>query len=583
MLLRSDDPIFQGNVTSWTSWRSGFPDIDTYNFFSATGDFLDTLAGKSVLLHGANEATVQGIRNCTRDISITFGYFQSALPLLETLYEGASDILARNLETLESVLGAVTTGLTAVPVIGWIIKVVYEMVTFITDIVKNTADKRSSKALNALARKASIPMTKWVAGADTFLGQAVQDQLLAGNTEWMISPRFLANKGSDFIAVIQRGPNSVSGTDRDTCTDGYLVYPGKFSSDEESFKDSDGGLGFVPGTQNIHAAMQLPTAYPGKVTDIGEFSPSTRTLAASVWGEILAVHSGLMFSVNTDRVSDRWANYIRASQEFAHERLKRGWSGIEGNLVADDITLASIYECTWPCTEHMAGCTRKLQSGNIQKIPGTGHYNAFLSYFRTLFDQKRLDRNGGWELDNIDWYDTRPGRALQNLSDRQKAKVDSMSCMYIDDVGDKFSAITRSGTGSAKGPHWDLWNRNVRAVFESGEWSNVNYLDVIPDGTVDRAIKDRLANMGTTPGEYFDAKGKAIPRGSGPAPVSAKERASVLSNPKAPAPADIVDIRPARKPTGAKKGGGGIGLGLGVAAVAAVGGAYYLKKKKRRR
>ncbi len=557
--------IFNGwglQASDIDAWGVTLPDLDTRKFFTLTGydSFLGTDLGADAVSGGRNiiefsgrSSVFKGLRNVMVQVSTTVGYFQTARPSIKKIF---NPLIGDLVKALGSAFDAFEIGVNAVgwiPVVGWIIKLIFAIAKAIVNIVRSVRkaqDNRNQSALNELARKAAIPTAFLATGADEVLGRLLQHKISGHDLEWMMLPQFAATSPSDFRASRQRVDNS------SPCIDSYLITTGK-----------NLGLGFMPGSMNLHGAMELDTRGGGIVRDVGDYFPVTQGIATALWSQVLQGEGGITFAVDSERVSRAWVDYVQSAMEFADDKLKRGWSMIAGDLNDSDIVDSTQYKCTDPCTWGVVGCSRGKDKGKWRSIPGGGHYSSYVSYFDAVFDWRRIDTGKPHTLDNIDWDSIGPARSLTNLRERQAAMISSLKCMYLDDGNNelgspRFRALRR-GSSLHK-----LWERNVQAVFESGEWQNVDLRDVIPGSDTWSLIQQYTLDMGVPVARFFNMS-KPPDQGQGRRTGAVDE--TVLGDPTPPVPPDAVDMQGEGLlglAGGGKSSGGGV-LALGALAAAA--------------
>lgn len=579
MLYSIDSSIFKGRVAEDPfNWSSRLPDMDAQKFLSIGGfeGIIASAGGTELSVSyfdlAAKSSVFAGIRNCMGYVASAYGYFQSAVGAVRTIFKSPLLDLVR--EVSEAVMSAVELAVNTIssfPVVGWIIKILFEIADTIFGIVKavrQKAEQKDQKALNDLAREGFLPMAFPSPDADTIFGRTLQNSILDLNVEWMIRPQYLATKAGDFFVTRQRAGGGESG-----CTDAYLIQSNK-----------TGGLGFMPGSVNIHSAMELHTRTGGLIRDIGQFFPVTQSMSANVWGQILKGDSGLTFAIDTDNIAPQWSDYVRAAMEFSTEKVSRGWSTIKGTLSQSNIYDSEHYTCT-SCDRGRTSCTdwkgANKDHMKTRGIAGTGHESVLSEYYAQIFDWGRVNSNKAYTMDNIDWDDIAPNRSLNELRARQEAMINSPKCMYLDDSTNaagtgqqRFKAITKGS------PLHELWEDNVQAMFESGDWKRIDYRDVIKGEEVDQALHNTTGNMQTTPDKFFNmdspsamSRGRAAMKfaGEGTGP-------SVLGDPTPPPASDQVDFTPPRLGFGgsSKKASEGMSTGAKVAiggVVAALG--YY--------
>lgn len=140
-------------------------------------------------------------------------------------------------------------------------------------------------------------------------------------------------------------------------------------------------------------------------------------------------------------------------------------------------------------------------------------------------------RRQPWTTDNIDWSTIATSRALDNLEERQQAKLQSIECMYVDDSRDERTGQPRYraiGTESSKGPMWNRWFDSVKSVFESGDWRRVRFKDV-PEGRLKQELRQWCASHSVdcdtlgTPGGFIAAGPSSLGDPVPPSPPDPRE------------------------------------------------------------
>ncbi len=552
-----------GRESNPADWDNNLPALSTIEFFSGdpaySGLFDLSTGGKG----GSSEfiqvlgrsAVFSAVRNCVTNISTAWGYFRSSIGIIKLLFRDTLQWISRVLKTASTVMESIELAVNSIawiPVVGWIIKIIFEVSKIITSIITSVREKRAErdqKELDRIARQYGLPMASWTPEADTMMCQLLQMNLAPGkfDLEWAFSPRYPAKSVGDFVAQRQKiNPD-------DSCFSGWLVYSDLFKS---STADAP-GLGFVPGTGNIHGAMSLKIHAGGVVKDYGDFFPITRSVSAQLWSQAVKGDSGLTFALDTERLITAWKEYVSSAFHYGLEGIG-GWSMIAGDTTTgsildfDEIPNFKFY--CGPCDIGTGGCTKriknKVKKSNRKLTPsGNGHRNAFNAHLRSMIGWTTFLH--GESLKEEDWWETMtPVKALRNMQERQEAMIRSPKCMYLDD------STSADGTGQARfralkrgSDLHKIWQQSVTAMFESGDWKRIDYQDVIKGEDVDQAIRLKLSQMGLgTPEKYFNMdsktgfqKGKAsmmiAPRaGVGP---------SILGDPEPPKPPDIVEVETA--------------------------------------
>ena len=480
--LHSPDSLFQGRAIDPLEWSSRLPDLSVFNF-GADPALLEDLWGGEQVSRLAMRNVASALRLAIGRVAITQGFASEQFPALHGMFADPLEVLSKGLSLAEEILGSrafsnAVDQIGWIPIVGWIIELVASVVELVVKIISSVRDKRLEDARKELAQIATLPIANWSRGADEVLTRSMMLRLDDCDAQWIVLPRYPATSKEDFRATPQR----VNPTD--SIYAGWLVHTGRYGPET----DGSQGLGFVPGTRNLHGAMELRTRGARDFRDLGGYFPTAR-LAAVQWWEMIVAGGPAMFSVDPTAAREAWADYLRSAVDFGHDVLD-GWS----TSVSASHFGATVHRCE--VEMYGAGECTKKNKGRTVPIVGTGHRSAYLDYLFTLFDPRRHDAERGWDRDNIDWDDTIPGRALANLEERQRALLQSLACMTVDDSEvngrPRFRAI---GTATSKGPLWQRWYESVTAVFQSGDWRRVKFDDV-PEGSLKAELRDRCITAG---------------------------------------------------------------------------------------
>lgn len=159
-----------------------------------------------------------------------------------------------------------------------------------------------------------------------------------------------------------------------------------------------------------------------------------------------------------------------------------------------------------------------------------GHYTAYAEYLIKLFFKDIPTYQKAVNSKNMN--ESIPSQALSTLKARQYAVIDSINCMYVNDltIGSlpRFSAIYNDKILGNK------WEENVTAVLNSkDEWRKVVFWDV-PQGPVREKLRE------------VALKNKINPEKPGPIdpPQMGLKIPSILPDPKVPPPFVPKDIAP---------------------------------------
>lgn len=573
------------SVFAAQAWESKLPSLDAVRLVNLNPSIS---AGLQRQYEDAGRYSVaSGLRNCVARISMSWGYFQSGSGALRGIFK---DSMAAVSEALSGVnaffnseaFNAAINSVSWVPVVGWIIKIIVLIAKQVVKIVKAVQERRQrDEAEDAaeLAKQWSLPRGEFDPDADEIAGRELLNHLSPGllDFEWMVMPPSLAMSPSDFEGLSQKVSPG------DTCRSGWLIRG----------KDNYiGGLGFIPGTMNIHQGVSLAAGSNyGLVRDMGAYYPVTQTMAASIWAQAVKGDSGLVFACDTDSIKRMWMDYVHAAMQFAVGPLSKGWSVVAGNTEFG----SDKFKCG-RCDQGLGNCGGGSKDKSWSKWRGVpdskarDHQFGYIKYFQELFDWKMTNgkpmaKNFDVETfnpDKIDFESMIPSKFLDNMYERQVAMINSPKCMYLDDSTSaggsgqpRFKAIKKGSDLH------ELWEDNVQAMFESGDWMRIDYRDVIKGEEVDQALHNITGNMATTPDKFFNMDSPAKhSRGRAAMKFSGGGGPSVLGDPTPPTPPNPIDFeqRPPRLGSGKKAAPEDEGLSTGAkvvlgGAVAALG--YY--------
>jgi hypothetical protein len=480
--LHAASSPFHGNALDPLDWASRLPDLSVFGFAADPAFTADLWDGQQVA-QLAMRNVASALRMAAGRVAITQGWSGAQIPAVVGMFRDSLDTLSAGLDLASKVLGskAFTEALDQlgwIPYVGWVLELIASVVELVVSIVQAVGNRREAEARKLLAGVGTLPLAQWNQGADEVLTRAMMMRLEGYDAQWIVSPRHPATKASDFLAKpVELRP----GDDRWAA---WVLYTGGAPGPGEGSE----GLGFVPGSRNLHGAMELRTRGAGNLRDLGAFYPTAR-MAAVQWWEMIVAGGPAMFSVDAKAARQAWADYLHAAVAFGDEVLS-GWS--------TSITATTLGAKSHTCVAELYGVgeCRKGKRGKLVPTVGDGHRSAYRDYMLELFDPRRFDADKGWSRDNIDWNDTVPGRALANLEERQRAVLRSLACMTVDDTAVKGQPRFRAiGTTTSKGPLWQRWYESVTAVLQGNDWRRVRFDDV-PEGALKAELRDRCLAAG---------------------------------------------------------------------------------------
>lgn len=518
------DSIFNDNL-DFDDWVSKIPDSTLtdgiLNDPALINDLYSNKDGISYIGSLYLRNNITSVRQTIGQVATTVGYLTTEFPNITNIF-AQKDInkISLAVDTISKAGLDYKQGLNAIgaiPVVGWIIGIIIKVAQLVANIIKTVQQNNISDAHQKLISQYSIPVAKFNKYTDEALTKICMEHVGKYDMNWLFSPRYVFDDFDDFIAVPEKNESP----------DDVLVRAFNISSNKV------GGMGFIPGTTDIFAAMRLITSVPktggSSTSNMGDFYPTVRNLCISLY-EMIQKPSPALFSITPSKLATEWEDNIYNMLVYSEKSLIKGWSGFQtGNINMD----------TFLCAGEVFGqldCKKSKANDNI-KIPKTtdpfGHFNSFrddifTKFFNGKYKEKKLIndlKQLTWTSKNINVKESIPSLALKNIKDTQYAVINSLNCCYVDD--ERFAAIKEDTTLGKK------WSTNINAVLNSNEWKKLRFLD-IPDGefksaVYNKAIKAKFKNFDTRVGpidNQFNIK-------TGP---------SILGDPKPPSPFKIESV-----------------------------------------
>jgi hypothetical protein len=439
-------------------------------------------------------STVRAVRLVLSQLATTVGFLKQAVTALGEVFKGTvaaiGDALNIALQVLDNPgFNAAINSLCAIPIVGWIIKAVVTVAKLVLKIVETVRRNRANRQEAWRQMRTVMPLAKWDPDIDAIQVRNVGLRLHVFDAAYVFLPRYRADSPSDFYAEQAGGdPDSKR-------VDAWRIltrYP-------------DGGLGFVPGTQNLHGAIEMPIGYCNGVKDLGDFFPTAQQLAYQLWNTVLSEGAPALFSVPARRCAKAWESYLMSVLAFTVRDIN-GWS-----CASDPQNGGS----TVPSRDYLQGSgpypTKHVDPNDSKNpktvsIKGTGHRQAMLDHLQALFDWTEgrntsiLNSDPKFPEAAVNFSKSAPGRALSNLRERQlfalREVQQSRMAAYVDD------SRVRPGAGAVdKVPRWPaiadkneelwtVWDQARRNLLSSDLWKEIDLEDV-PGGPGD-PFRDRL-------------------------------------------------------------------------------------------
>lgn len=552
------DSIFHGRSADVQKWVSVIPspDVSQARLFDPN---LQSLwdAGSSSLVKGVSYIGNLYLYNAVTAVRTAIGKMATVVGFLKSEFTDISNSFKEEADTIQFVFNTVNSvinsqffqqgldALGAIPIVGWIIKIVAKIAEAIYKLVNYIIKNKINDARKQLTGQPWIPLVEFSKDADQEITKFCMNKIASGEMEYLFSPGHYYEKFEDFY--VRREKRTGSDNAPLEKTDFFNI---------TSLK-AGGGLGFIPGGTAISGPIRFPTGACSEVFNAGDLYPSAANLATSIY-QIVQKEGPALYSVHADSVSSKWKNTISSLLDYAEKSIKLGWTcSVTGEFNSNTFTCN--YD-TVGAYANVEGCKRKAQIGKIVPLPSgfTGHYGAFRNLISKLFFSGSIQ--------TFDPKQSTPVKALQVLKERQYAVIDSLKCIYVNDSiipntnTPRFPAIKNDSVLRSK------WLENVNAVLNSkDDWKKVVFYDV-PEGEIKEKLREKAKKANLNPE-------KAGPIDNSLTKISMP---SVLPNPKPPSPFTPQDTLKGKPPVSSSSSPSGIGM---VAIAGAALGLYFLKNK----
>jgi len=376
-------------------------------------------------------------------------------------------------------------GITMIPIVGWIIRVVVDLLKLAVKIADAIRKSNEKKMTTALAQRMHVPLISEDQDLQNSLNQHVMRSTLRRIETFALWENFMpphrrlegVSPEVAVKAVAARDPESgdtykVDDVSVDLTTAWYVMGA------------VGGGTGFIPGTSEIMRAVEFKTRLTGNIpTNTGRFLPTPTQACAYLW-QTVQKGGPSMFMVPTQEVEAEWSAYVHMLLEYAEACVRKGFTGSETG---------------YPCSDR----EWDLQEAKKVKIGfGVNHLDEFRVFLKRQFWARGAKResyphpayNPNLIAAPDAWYyhNTVYAHALKSLRDRQMAivggfdaflvtpmkviEVDGQERMYDNGSDPIFRAFHNDPALV------DKWETTIREVLDHPTlWKHVNWRDV-PEG-----------------------------------------------------------------------------------------------------
>lgn len=543
------DKIFHGRDIDIEEWVSRIPGMDFFKATTYDSKLLD-LFKNSAIYEGTSYIADKYLYNVVTTARILVGNLAQTIGWLQpdfvnisnSFREPASDIGFKIFNVSNAVLNSDLfqrgmDALGAIPIVGWILKIIVKIAEMIYRLYDNIIKKKISQTEIELLNQPWVPISQFTKEADEELTKFTLDKIKYNDINFCFTPRNYWEDIADFLVKREKKEEN------EKYTDFYNI---------SSLRNLE-GAGFIPGTMILSSHIRLPSVsgihrygIPAQILDTGEFYPTVQSLCNQLYQVIQKIGPAL-FTIDPDYLSNLWENNISSLLEYAEESIKLGWAKYPTSCVKEmdeigcdteepyfkcDVDMAtSSYDS--PYSINHSKCNKKSHIGNKVKINESNtYYNLFRQYLADIYFDGQFKNKSGQYINNVlgdiskvDPLQSIPIKALKVLKARQQAAINSLNCAYIT-ANENFPGI--------KGNLKSTLNKNLNAILESNEWKNVRWRDI-----VDQDFKIAVAEKAKKAKLSYDKDGPITN------PLHKLKMKSVLGDPEPPKPFE--PVRPKRK------------------------------------
>lgn len=444
---------------------------------------------------------VQSLRGVVGQVATTVGFLRTTIQgQVSNVFEGTLSSVASTLDFVNSVFSngafqAALTGITFIPVVGWVIAVVAEVIKLAVRIAAAVRRSKNRRADMKLMRRFYVPLLRGDEDLRSATNELMAQQVLARVKDFALWSLFMPP---------HRMPSSPeSGKSwRD-----YWV--GIEAKDRES-KDAPGalawylsgatpsyGMGWCPGTSSLFRALEFMTGGQQTMSrtrgleqprDVGDYFTTARTMCSYLWSTTLNAGPS-MFTVNTEDTAREWDRYLYAMMRLGLDCVSKGFTTSEAatGYCRSTYICASHLQGAWPGREFATnwGCydisTRHGKSIPIAPLLGPAQNALLFSWIERQFwgrgarqDQFPFPFREGSERDPDKYIfeNTVYAHALRNLKSRQESLVLGWDAFEVHPANEERGLDGEVNRGiTSEGPYGGIYrafrDRSMREKWEN--------------------------------------------------------------------------------------------------------------------
>ncbi len=458
-------------------------------------------SGMNELISLANTDTIRALRGVIGNVAMTVGFTRNAMQgNVRNVFAEPLRTVAQALEMLNRVVNSeyfqkAVEGISWIPIVGWIIAIVAEILTLVANISARVRAKRITEMNMELAKMTRVPLLS----ADPDLQRAANEQQTKRILRWLetyelwmaFMPPYKYPSGSNvessFAVQAARDPKGDAdyideNGDRVNLTQAWYLGGPSF------------GGGSVPGGLEMYSLLEFLAGHGSAAPrTVGQYMVTARQMATQLWQLVLSSGEPALFTIDTDFHRRAWDDYVHALFVYGEQCVLKGFTmSRSGRPCSGD---------HW-CYDDAPSFCRRRDVGKVVKWPGgldgVTHFPELVAWLTTEFwgrgpDKTNFpydvrDRGKQWDPDNFYYQNTIYAEALRQLHEQQWSYLGGYEAMYVHpakEFEDTFTGTTQSaprGIFPALANDSQLrkrWGETVTLILNDRDlWRQVNWQDV---------------------------------------------------------------------------------------------------------
>lgn len=441
---------------------------------------------------------VQSLRGVIGQVATTTGFLRATIQdNVAKVYGGTLSAVSQAVSFLNGVINnglvqAALDGITFIPVVGWVIRVVAEVLKLAVRIAVAVRRARLQKIDMKLAKRHYVPMLRGDQDLQNATNELMAQQVMQRVKDFAMWSLFMppfrmpssprsGRSWSDYWTGIEakEDPQAKGGAEA------WYLFGNPAGGMAPAF-----GMGWCPGTSSLFRTLEFTTGTAGNPPrDVGDYFTTARTMCSYLWSTVLSPGPS-MFTVNTEDTRREWDNYVHGMMMLGLECVSKGFTTSDSaSGFCSDTYLCTQYNSLgkWPGKDNAKpwGCydknTRLNRTLPIAPSLGPAQADRLIRWLEKQFwgrgpDQDRFPfpfrETGTWDPEKYIYENSVYAHALKNLKSRQDSMVRGWEAFEVHPAN------------TEEGPN----NSTIRGIESDGPYGGIYR------AFKDKAMRDRWEN-----------------------------------------------------------------------------------------